>query len=61
MFVIILIIRSSFVYKIVDSPVRTLGHESCRLEQRLERLPVLPDVQQVHAEVVHQLAVLESQ
>ena len=49
------------MYKIVDSPVRTLGHESGRLEQRLERLPVLSDVQQVHAEVVHQLAVLESQ
>ena len=43
-----------------DSPVRTLGHECGRLEQRLEGLLVLPDVQQVHAEVVHQLAVLQA-
>ena len=43
-----------------DSPVRTLGHECGRLEQRLEGLLVLPDVQQVHAQVVHQLAVLQA-
>ena len=39
--------------------MRTPGHESRRLEQRLKRLPVLPDVQQVHAQVVHELAVFE--
>ena len=59
--VFIIFYHSFIAHKIVDSPVRTLGHESGRLEQRLERLPVLSDVQQVDAEVVHKLAVFESQ